>query len=236
MSAGAAFADPNPARTELRVATLHQWARAALDMADRVADAAGRDIVEVVRLIFRLTQTVRLAIALATRLSDPTFQPTPAKPRAVRATQPETRVESEPVETPERERPESERPRRDHHERPRDREVSDAAILRRPMKDIIKFICRNLGVVPDWSLWTDDDATPTAAEPALERPRPKPIPPTPRLRDPYPALGRRLIWISPSEQAPAPARLRTQLRSTASPLALDPIAPSERSISHAHRR
>jgi hypothetical protein len=213
MLAATAFADPNPARTELRVATLDAWARAGVEMADRVASEAGRDILEVVRIVARLIQAVRLAIVLATRLSDPTnpaFQPTPARPRAARA-------EREPVERPERVRP----------ERPRDREVSDAAILRRPLIDIVKVICRNLGIVPDWSLWVDDDAPPAAAPPPPDRPRPEPIPRPSLLQGVVldRVLGKRLTWISPTQQAPAQPSLRARLRSTASPLALAPLAP-----------
>jgi hypothetical protein len=198
MSAATAFADPNPARTQLRVATLDAWARAGVEMADRVASEAGRDILEVVRIVARLIQAVRLAIVLATRLSDPTnpaFQPTPARPRAARG-------EREPVERPERIRP----------ERPRDREISDAAILRRPLIDIVKVICRNLGIVPDWSLWVDDDAPPAAAPPPPDRPRPEPIPRPSLLQGVVldRVLGKRLTWISPTQQRP-PARGRPRM-------------------------
>jgi hypothetical protein len=225
MSVAAAFADPNSARTRLRVATLDQWARAGLDLANQVLDAAGRDIVEAVRIVFRLTQAARLAIFLATHLSDPTnpaFQPPPAKPRAAPKPEPETRADTEPAQTVALEKLD-----RDRQARSRDREVSDAAILRRPLIDIIKVICRNLGVVPDWSLWTDAPEPTAAAAPPPERPRPEPNPDVPRLQGPclHRVLGRRLVQSGPTEQAPAPPGLRARLRSTAAPLALSPIAP-----------
>jgi hypothetical protein len=223
MSAACAVADPNPARTELRVATLDAWARAGLALATRVLEAAGRDIAQAAHVICRISQAVRLAIALAMRLSDPTnpaFQPTPAKPRAARAAGSATRAEKARAENESAEKPE-----RAERIGSGDREVSDAAILRRPLIDIVKVICRNLGIVPDWSLWAD--AEPTPAAPPPERPRPKPIPQTPLLQGVFlhRALGRRLIWISPNEQAPAPTSLRTRLRSSCASLALDPLAP-----------
>ncbi len=212
MSVASAFADPNPARTRLRVAALDEWAEAGVALAKSLLAEPGRGFADMVRAFGRIAQAVRLATLLAMRLCDPTnpaYQPTPAKPRAPRTAQADTAP--------------SEKPERRDRERLGDREVSDDAILRRPLKAIVKVICRNLGLVPDWSLWADDDETPRAAQAA---PAPAAAPP-PRLPEAAlrRALGRRLIWISPTEQAPAPPSLRTQLRSTASPLALPPIVP-----------
>jgi hypothetical protein len=230
MSAAIAAADTNLDRTRLRVAMLNGWAKAGMAMARKLGSESGRGLVEASATFLRIAQAVRLAAILVLRLCDPTnpaYQPTPAKPRAPRAVEAEKR-ETEPPEKPERDGPGR-----------GEREISDDAILRRPLKAIVKVICRNLGIVPDWSLWTDADETlqdealqdeapkPAKAAAPAKRPRSEPIPPPGRLQGTFlhRTLGRRLIWTSPAEPAPAPASLRTRLRSTASPLALDPIAP-----------
>jgi hypothetical protein len=222
MSAVSAFADPNPARTRLRVAALDQWAEAGMALAKALWSERGRGWADMTRIFDRIAQAVRLATLLAIRLCDPTnpaYQPRPVKPRA-----------SRPAEADQAQTNPPEKPERRARERLGDRQVSDDAILRRPLKAIVKVICRNLGIVPDWSLWADDDAPPGAAQPA---PPPKPVPPPQHLPRPvlHRALGGRRIWISPTEQAPAPPGLRARLRSTASPLALAPIAPRRAVVS-----
>jgi hypothetical protein len=218
MFVASATFDPDPARTRLRVATLDQWAEAGVALAKAVVAQARRDLVEAARRLSRIAQAVRIAIVLAMRLEqpdNPAFQPVPAKARAARAEEPQTEKDT------------AEKPQGHGERRPPsgDREISDDAILRRPLKDIVKFICNALGLVPDWSLWSETAQAPTAPPP--EPPRPKPIPPSPLLQglSLSRVLDRRLIWTSPTQAEPAPPSLRTRLRCSASPLALDPIAP-----------
>jgi hypothetical protein len=171
---------------------------------------------------------------------DPAFQPSPKRTRATRTAAREKAPdpnENEPIENEPIENDAAEQSEGEDRERFGAREVSDAAILRRPLIEIVKVICRNLGVAPDWSLWTEPDATPSGSLAAAEpppRPRPTPNPQPPRRHGPilqdvflHRVLGRRLIWTGPTQQAPASARLRTRLRCSASPLALDPLAPRQ---------
>jgi hypothetical protein len=241
MTAATTFADPRPARAQLQVAALFQWARAGMAMARGLAAERGRDLIEAARALLRISQAVRLAIALAMRLShtdNPAFQPTPGRARAARPAAREKApdpIESDPIENEPAENDPAEKPEGEGQDGLRDREISDAAILRRPLIEIVEVICRNLGVVPDWSLWSDPDGTPSGSPAAQEpptRPRPKPIPRPPRRHGPilqdvflHRVLGKRLIWTGPTQQAPASARLRARLRCRASPPALDPIAP-----------
>jgi hypothetical protein len=222
MFAATAIADPNLARTRLRVATLDQWAKAGMAMARALVWESAQSLVDAALTLARIAQAVRLALALAMRLRDPTpwaFQPTRARSRAVeaKAHAEKDRAETDPPENPTRQ----------GGGESGEHEVSDAVILRRPLKAIVKVICRNLGIIPDWSLWSDEVEAPRDFQPPPAAPSPAPVPEPPLLQGAvlHRLLGRRLVWTSPSEQTPAPARLRARLRSTASPLALTPIAP-----------
>ncbi len=214
-----------PTRTQLRLAVLVQWVEAGLALARRLTEEAERGLIHAARTVYRISRAVRLALILHARLSDPDctlFQPKPARAPAAQA-KPETERQAEP----ETEEPETEKPARPPVSDARDFRLSDDfgsddAILRRPLREIIKVICAALGVTPDWSLWSDTDADTPPAEPAgCAQPRPHPLQILERLRPDYP---RRPPWIIPPEPARPVARLLTRLRSSCAPLALDPLA------------
>jgi hypothetical protein len=230
MSVAAAIA--NPILTQRRVAMLDQWAAAGMALARSLASESGRGLIDAARVFARIAQAVRLAIFLALRLRDPTnpaYQPTPAKPRAARASGPETlaeagpvqseHVENEPLETEPAERPE----RQDRTDSG-DREISDDAILRRPLAEIVKLICRALGVTPDLSLWTDEVDTP-------ERPAPCPCPGSASAPSPPPDPGRTIpsppprpsLIIDRPEPPPPDRGLRARLLGSCAPGALCPV-------------
>jgi hypothetical protein len=219
MSVAAATADLNEARTRLRVATLDQWATAGVALLKQLSES-GRGLVDRVHALFRISQAIRLAIALATRLENPdnpAFQPTPAKARAPRSAAPETLAEKDLSE-----RVSTEKPARSR--RPRFVDRSDAVILRRPLPEIVKVICRALGVVPDWSLWSDDEA-PQAPEPGPGEAAPAQAPPPdPGCAIPKPPTRPRLILDRP-KPPPPDAPLRARLRRFCAPGALVPVTP-----------
>jgi hypothetical protein len=229
MTAATAFADPNAARTQLRVAALGQWARAGMAMARTLAAESGRGLLDAARAFLRIAQAVRLAIALAMRLAHPdhpAFQPTPARARAARTAAPETAAAADSRENEPLENEPAEKPERDGREKFGDREVSDAAILRRPLAEIVKVICSALGVTPDWTLWADDDA-PSASEvvPEPDRSRPVVVPPPDPLRAiPKPPPRQGLILDRPIRPPPA-ERLRNRLMRSCAPAALIPTCP-----------
>jgi hypothetical protein len=222
MSTATAFADPHPALTQLRVAALFQWARAGMTMARALASESGRGLIDAARALLRIAQAVRLAIALAMRLSDPAnpaFQPTPARTRAARTAETETVAARDQSENEPPEKPEGE-PR----ERFGEHEVSDAAILRRPLAEIVKVICRALGVTPDWSLWTEAVERPDVLAPdPVVAPAPPSAPgsaPARAIPKPPPRPG---LIIDRPEPPPRVPSSRARLLSSSAPGALCPV-------------
>jgi hypothetical protein len=215
MTSVSALSDPTGLRAHLRVAMLDQWMAAGIAMVEKVASEAGRGLGHGMRALLRIFQAVRLAAALATRLSnpnDPAFRPNPVKSRAPKAeTPPETSSD------PRGEKPAAARQGRNEFG---DGLAADRAILRRPLVEIVKVICDALGVTPDWSLWSDAVETPDDATP--DDPGRAPVPPRPPFRaspDPRPRPGR-----LPDRPKPPPivGSLMARLRRSCAPGALIP--------------
>lgn len=218
MFSAAAIDAPTPSRTHLRLAMLDQWAEIGLALAEKVVAEAGRGLGHGIRTFLRICQAVRLAVALAARLSDPTnpaFQPAPARSPAPPPAAPEASAESETSdgETP------PEKPARTGSDQSWLNRVlnADAAILRRPVAEIVKVICDALGVVPDWSLWAEDAEAAASPKPILPHLIPPPDPgralPEPRPRPP--------MVLHPAPRPRPLARLLTRLRSSCAPGALE---------------
>ncbi len=223
MSAASAVIDP--IRTRLRIATLDRWADAGVALARRLMAEARRDLAEASRVLARIAQAVRIATLLATRLEqpdNPAFQPRPARPRAARAAEAQVADAQVAEAQANPEQAATERVQAEKPDRPRgvgfaqEREIPDDVILRRPLKDIVKFICKALGVAPDWSLWADD--APAAA--SAPSPDPAPAPPKPRSR-PLVCLHHPLK--RPADWPPGAHSLRTRLRCACAAGALVPI-------------
>ncbi len=216
----------SPTLTQRRLATLDQWAEAGMALAQSLV--SGRGFADAGRVFRRIAQAVRLATLLALRLCDPTnpaYQPTPAKTRAARAAGSETPPENERLENEPLQSEPVKKPERERQADSGDREISDDAILRRPLVEIVKVICRALGVKPDWSLWTDEVETSAAPPPCPDAaPAPPPAPPNPRRAIPEPPPRRSLIIDRP--ELPPPDRSpRARLLSACAPGALCPVIP-----------
>lgn len=221
MSAPRAIADPNVHRTRLRVAALDQWAAAGVALAGALVSESERGLIDAARRLARIAQAVRLAVALAMRLSqpdNPAFQPIPARPRPARPAERHARADAAPGDKPRRRRGVA------------DREISDAAILRRPLVEIVRLICRNLGVVPDWSLWTEEDGGPGRASAATGSVSPADRSRPDRVRRPAPPPGSpprpALILDRPTGPPPTERRRRAfALSCAAAALIPTPTAP-----------
>jgi hypothetical protein len=230
MSSPLPAAAPNPTRTQRRLAVLKQWAEAGVALArtavETVTQGTGLSLARGALALARIFQAVRLALALHARLSDPespAFRPAPAKSVAPRTAE-RTAERDAPDETP-TEDPAPKRPPVEDPTRLSSLLASDDAILRRPLAEIVKVICKALGVTPEWSLWSDPPQAP--AGPAAAPPSGPGL--AVRVRQQASSILDRVqrkpaIWTPPSGPAPGVGRLLTRLRSSCAPLALDPLA------------